>query len=68
MINMTEEEMKEVKGRLIAFISRKFIMALMVLIASTTMVIAGELDAKIWLGIVVSELLSYNYANAKAKG
>jgi len=65
---MTEEEMKEVKGRLIAFISRKFIMALMVLIASTTMVIAGELDAKIWLGIVVSELLSYNYANAKAKG
>jgi hypothetical protein len=68
MINMTEEEMKEVKGRLIAFISRKFIMALMVLIASTTMVIAGELDAKIWLGIVVSELLSYNYANAKSKG
>ena len=68
MINMTEEEMKEVKGRLIAFISRKFIMALMVLIASTTMVIAGELDAKIWLGIVVSELLSYNYANAKGKG
>jgi phenylpyruvate tautomerase PptA (4-oxalocrotonate tautomerase family) len=68
MINMTEEEMKEVKGRLIAFISRKFIMALMVLIASTTMVIVGELDAKIWLGIVVSELLSYNYANAKSKG
>jgi len=65
---MTEEEMKEVKGRLIAFISRKFIMALMVLIASTTMVIVGELDAKIWLGIVVSELLSYNYANAKSKG
>lgn len=65
---MNEEEIAEIKGRLIAFISRKFLIALIILIASTAMVLEGELDAKIWLGIVVSDLLSYNFANAKSKG
>lgn len=65
---MTEEQINEIKGRLIAFISRKFLMALLIFFASTTMVMRGELDAKVWLGIVVSDLLSYNFANAKSKG
>lgn len=65
---MTEEQINEIKGRLIAFISRKFLMALLIFFASTAMVMRGELDAKVWLGIVVSDLLSYNFANAKSKG
>jgi len=65
---MTEEQINEIKGRLIAFISRKFLMALLIFFASTAMVMQGELDAKVWLGIVVSDLLSYNFANAKSKG
>jgi len=65
---MTDEQINEIKGRLIAFISRKFLMALLIFFASTAMVMQGELDAKVWLGIVVSDLLSYNFANAKSKG
>ena len=64
---MTEEQKEELTGRALAFLSRKYIMALIILAVSTVMVLQGELDAKIWLGIVVSDLLSYNFANASQK-
>jgi hypothetical protein len=64
---MTEEEKQELRGRLISFISRKFVLALIVLIVSTVVVLEGQLDARIWLGIVAADVIGYDYGNAKSK-
>ena len=64
---MTKEEKKELKGRLLSFVSRKFVMAFLILILSTVMVFAADLDARYWLGIMVTDLLGYNFSNAYAK-
>ena len=64
---MTEEEKKELKGRLLSFVSRKFILALIVLTVSTVMVLQGDLNAQIWLGVVAVDVVGYDYANAKSK-
>ena len=65
---MTEEEKQELRGRLISFVSRKFVLALIVLVVSTFMVIEGDLDPQIWLGVVAVDVIGYDYANVKTKG
>jgi hypothetical protein len=64
---MTEDEKKELKGRLLSFVSRKFLIALVILIASTVMVMKNQLDATQWLGIVTADLLTYDFSNAYSK-
>ena len=65
---MNEEEKRELINRLLSFVSRKFVLALIVLVVSTFLVIEGDLDAQIWLGVVAVDIISYDYANVKSKG
>jgi hypothetical protein len=64
---MTENEKKELKGRLLSFISRKFLIALVILIASTVMVMKDQLNATQWLSIVTADLITYDFSNAYSK-
>lgn len=66
-IMLNEEEKKELKGRLLGFVSRKFILSMIILVLSTIMVINGELEAKYWLGIIASDVLGYNFSNSYSK-
>jgi|AntRauTorckE6833_2_1112554.scaffolds.fasta_scaffold09037_5 positive regulator of sigma E activity len=64
---MTKEHRDEVVGRLLSFLSKKFIMALLIFIVSTVFVALDKIDGLHWLGIMVSDLLGYNFANSYTK-
>jgi positive regulator of sigma E activity len=64
---MTKEHRDEVVGRLLSFLSKKFIMALLIFIVSTVFVALDKIDGLHWLGITVSDLLGYNFANSYTK-
>mgnify|MGYP000249884312 CR=1 FL=1 len=66
-MKLTQEERDELVGRLLSFLSRKFLLSLMVFIVSTIMVTQGELDANYWLGIVTTDLLQFGVSNAASK-
>ena len=66
-MKLTQEERDELVGRLLSFLSRKFLLSLMVFIVSTIMVTQGELDANYWLGIVTTDLLQFGASNAISK-
>lgn len=66
-MTLTEEEKNELKGRLLGFVSRKFILSVVILVVSTVMVANGSLEADMWLKIVVADLLGHNFANAFSK-
>jgi len=63
----TEKQKEELAGRLLSFLSRKFILSFLVLLLSTYMVSKGELEARYWLGIVASDIVGYNFSNSFSK-
>lgn len=68
MIKFTEEEKREIVGRIISMLSRKFIMSLLIFAVSTYLVSRGVLSAERWLVIVAGDILGYQFSNAYSKG
>ncbi|MFW6377642.1 MAG: hypothetical protein ACOCZ5_03245 [bacterium] len=64
---MTEEQKQELIGRLLSFISRKFLISLLIFIVSTVMVLKGSLSAEYWLGVIVADMLGYDLSNSASK-
>jgi len=57
----------EFYGRLLSFISKKFLLACFILVVSTYMVLQGEISGEYWLGVVVADILAYDFSNAVSK-
>ncbi|MFW6265047.1 MAG: hypothetical protein ACOC3B_02970 [Bacillota bacterium] len=58
---------EEFYGRLLSFLSKKFIIACFILIVSTFMVLQGKISGEYWLGIMTADVLAYDFSNAVAK-
>jgi hypothetical protein len=66
-MTFSKEQQEELKGRLLSFVSRKFILSVIIMAVSSAMVIGGSLDADIWLKVVAADVLGYNFGNAFSK-
>lgn len=65
---MANDFKSELKGRIISFLSRKFIMTLIIFLVSTYFVLKGLLSTEVWAGVIITDMLSYDYNNRKSKG
>jgi|GEM_PF-3568408 len=64
---MTNKEVKELRGRLIAFVSRKFFIAMLILVVSSLFVHWGYIDGTQWFVVATADILGYDFSNALAK-
>jgi|GEM_PF-4082720 hypothetical protein len=66
-MKLKEKERDELVGRALSFLSRKFLLSLMVFIVSTVMVLTDQLDANYWLSVVAADLIQFGATNAASK-
>ena len=57
----------EIKGRLISFISKKFVFALMVFLVSTILLLAGHLNGTGFTAILTGEAVAFNFGDMAEK-
>lgn len=58
---------EEIKGRLVSFVSKKFILSILVFIVATILVIANYISGDHWTVIVTSDIVVYEGSNAISK-
>ncbi|MGM0411279.1 MAG: hypothetical protein ACQEQF_11035 [Bacillota bacterium] len=66
-IMFNKEQKNEFFGRLLSFVSRKFVLAVFIMIISSIMVFKAELSPETWLIIAAGDVLTYNFSNAYSK-